>query len=373
MATGTPHSYHHRPFIILVCCALISCGATTVNQPDQRINTIQKADPSLIRINAVGDIMLGGTAKPILQHRSYHYPFEKIAPLFNDSHIVIGNLEGPLTASETPYADKTYLFKTPADKVAPALKQAGFTIMNLANNHIMDFGEQGLKDTMQALATRQIQYVGAGLNLTQARAGKIIQTGQQKTGFLSYSLTFPSDFWASSNRPGTAFGHERQIRQDIQRLRQQANIVIVSFHWGEEKSTKLRAYQPLLARAAIDAGAAMVIGHHPHVLQAVEHYKNGIILYSLGNFAFGSYSKNARFSVVATVEFSKNKFYSLRLTPINVFNVEVNFQPQILQQQEADRVIEHINRLSSPHNTRLSNQQGVAILHATTHSAANSH
>jgi len=371
MAIDTSKSYNCRWLIILISALLLPCS----NAQSTDLKTDTPAT-SLIQISAVGDIMLGGTSEPVLQELSYNHPFEQVKHLFSDSDIVIGNLEGPLTNSDTPYANKAYLFKTPPEKVAPALKQAGFTMINLANNHIMDFGVEGLKDTMHALETNQLQHVGAGLNLSQARAGKIIEVMEQKIGFLSYSLTFPKSFWADKNKPGTAFGHEHQIKQDVQRMRRLADIVIVSFHWGSEKSTELRDYQPLLAHAAIDEGAAMVIGHHPHVLQAVEHYKNGIILYSLGNFTFGSYSKNAEFSVVATAEFKNKRFYSLRLAPINVLNVDVNFQPQILTDEKADRVIEHINNLSSSHSTRLQNLQGVAVLQIPpvfNYSAANTH
>ena len=385
MAIDTDKSYNTRLLFILASVLLSPCSSAqaapkTVAESIHLITDTavikQQATPSLIRISAVGDIMLGGTAEPVLEELSYNHPFKQVKQLFNGSHIVIGNLEGPLTNSDKPYINKTYLFKTPPEKVAPALKQAGFTMINLANNHIMDFGITGLKDTMQALEANHMQYVGAGLNLSQARAGKITETMGQKIGFLSYSLTFPKSFWADKHKPGTAFGHEHQIKQDIRRMRLLSDIVIVSFHWGNEKSTELREYQPLLAHAAIDEGAAMVIGHHPHILQAVEHYKNGIILYSLGNFTFGSYSKDSEFSVVATAEFRNKHFHSLRLTPINVLNVDVNFQPQILQDEKANRVIEHINNLSSAYSTRLKNRQGIAVLKikpASNHSAANIH
>jgi poly-gamma-glutamate synthesis protein (capsule biosynthesis protein) len=329
---------------------------TPVLEPEQR-------PPGLIRISAVGDIMLGGTSEPVLQDWGYDYPFENVKYLFDDSDILIGNLEGPLTHAETPFEDKQYLFHTPPEMVAPALKKAGFNIMNLANNHIMDYGAQGLSDTLHALDTAGIKTVGAGNNLEQARHGTIMKIRDRRIGFLGYSLTFPKSFWARADRPGTAFGHEHQIREDIIRLKQVADIVVVSYHWGQEKSKTLRDYQPVLARAAIDAGASAVLGHHPHVLQAVEHYKHGVILYSLGNFTFGSYSQTADTSVVANITFShEGLFHSLELIPINVLNVEVNFQPRLLENEQADRVIEHLNLLSQEYNTSLRNENGVAFL-----------
>lgn len=320
--------------------------------------------PGQLRISAVGDIMLGGTSEPVMQQYGYDYAFEQVKYLFEESNLVIGNLEGPLTDSETPYADKEYLFRTPPAQVVPALKKAGFNIMNLANNHIMDFGFQGLQDTMHALEGGGIRTVGAGNNLHQARRGTVVTIDKTRVGFLSYSLTFPKSFWATDSTPGTAFGHEHQIREDVARIKQSTDIVVVSYHWGQEKSKQLRAYQPLLAHAAIEAGASLVIGHHPHVLQAVERYQDGLILYSLGNFAFGSYSRSAEFSAIAHVDFKHGRFHGLQLLPINVLNVDINFQPHLLTGADADRVIDELNMLSATRNTRLSNQQGVAFLGA---------
>ena len=316
-----------------------------------------------LRISAVGDIMLGGTSEPVFEQYGYDYAFEQTRYLFDESDIVIGNLEGPLTNAETPYSEnKEYLFRTPPEKVVPALKKAGFNIMNLANNHIMDYGDQGLRDTMQALRQADIASVGAGANLDQARRGTIMKMAGHRVGFLSYSLTFPESFWATADRSGSAFGHEHQIREDVQRMTQNSDIVVVSFHWGQEKSALLRKYQPLLAHAAIDSGARLVIGHHPHVLQAIEHYRDGLILYSLGNFAFGSYSRNAQTSVIAHVDFTRGRFESVQLIPINVLNVEVNFQPRILFGSSASEVIDQLNTLSLSRNTRLINRQDIAYL-----------
>ncbi len=323
-----------------------------------------KNDPDSIRITAVGDIMLGGTSEPVLEAKGYDHAFRRMKPLLIDSDIVIGNLEGPLTDSETPFVDKEYVFKSPPDKVAPALRNAGFTLMNLANNHIMDYGIEGVGDTINALRANNILTVGTGDNLRLARQGTIIHIKNKRVGFLSYSLTFPKEFWATDLSPGTAFGHEHEIREDINRMKKEADIVVVSFHWGQEKITELRDYQPLLAHAAIDEGANLILGHHPHVLQAIEQYRHGIILYSLGNFTFGSYSTNAINSVVASINFRQGVFESLELTPINVLNIDVNFQPRKLENEQALEVIQQLNNLSEATQTRLKFISGKGVLHS---------
>lgn len=345
------------------CVLLISACSYQPAQHFVDSSERQQHNPAnMIRISAVGDIMLGGTSQPVLQDLGYDYPFEQVKHLFTDSDIVIGNLEGPLTNRDTPFSDKEYLFKTPPELVAPALKKAGFTIMNLANNHIMDFGTGGMTDTLHALHQVGIETVGVGDNLQQARHGTVVTVKNMKIGFLSYSLTFPKKFWASDSRAGTAFGHEHQIRADVRQMKKYVDILVVSYHWGREKTMELRDYQPILAHAAIDEGASLVLGHHPHVLQAVEQYRHGAILYSLGNFTFGSYSKAAETSMVATAIFDGDRLQGLELVPINVLNVDVNFQPRLLQEADADRVIDRLNQLSQRQNTQLNSRRGVAYL-----------
>jgi len=341
-----------RVFAVITLMHIIACDQYSHSPP-----------PNSITLIAVGDIMLGGTAEEILLKNGYNYPFKKVQHLLNDSDIVIGNLEGPLTNACESALDKEYLFKSPPDSVAPALKKAGFDIMNLANNHILDFGIDGMNDTINSLHSQHIKTVGTGDNSTAARSGTIMATPNGNIGFLSYSLTFPESFWASDEKPGTAFGHKEDIKEDVKRLSRQVDYVVVSFHWGREKSFELRPYQPTLAHAAIDAGADIVLGHHPHVLQGIESYNNGLIIYSLGNFVFGSYSTAASTSVVARLTLNNGKFYSAEFTPINVLNTEVIFQPHPLRGTAAVNVIKHINSLSKELNTNLIQMNDKGFLH----------
>lgn len=331
---------------------------------ESRIATTSKAEASEVRIAAVGDIMLGGTAGPEMQKYGYDYPFERTQAFLQQAQIVFGNLEGPLTdggATETP---KKYVFRSPPDMVAPALARAGFNIVSLANNHSLDYGPQGLEDTRAALEKAGIHGVGAGRNLAEARTPVYMVKGGVTVAFLAYSLTFPEEFWAGPDKPGTAFGHEQDVRADVAAARQKADIVVVSFHWGQEGKTELRDYQVQLAHAAIDSGAGAVLGHHPHILQAVEHYKDGVILYSLGNFAFGSYSNTATRSAMALLTFRDRQWSELRLLPINVRNAEVVFQPRPLSGRDAAEVVEKLQQLSQARQTALENRDGTAVLTA---------
>lgn len=353
-----------KPFLLPILVILLQLSACT-EETEISLYT-QNLPQNSITIVAVGDIMLGGTAEDVLLKEGYDYPFKHVKPLLNHADIVIGNLEGPLTSicNSDMVLDKEYVFRSPAEKVAPALKNTGFNLLNLANNHILDYGTQGMHDTSKALSDIGISSVGVGENINQARAGTLMNTQNGKVAFLSYSLTFPEAFWATDTSAGTAFGHKQQIISDIKRLKTLTDSVIVSFHWGREKTTDLRPYQPKLAHAAIDAGASVVLGHHPHVLQAIEKYNEGLIIYSLGNFVFGSYSQDAKTSIVARVTINKGKFHSAEFIPINILNTEVIFQPKILLDGAATTVFKHLNQLSSIQNTRLDQQNNRGYLHA---------
>lgn len=351
-----------------------SCSTHPVAEKNSEASKPPQTASKHLVIAAVGDIMLDGSAREIMQEQGYDYAFAKMRPWLEKADIAFGNLEGPLTDRGEPAPDKKYLFRSPPAKVADALKSAGFDVVSLANNHSLDYGSVGLADTITALDKVGVLHVGAGENLAVARQAAILQRNGLKVAFLAYSLTFPEEFWATAKRAGTVFGYREIVEGDIRAARQKADIVVASFHWGQESKTELRPYQVALGHAAIDAGASLVIGHHPHILQSVERYKDGVILYSMGNFAFGSYSPNAKVSALAEIEFDGNKLTQVRLQPINVFNIQVLFQPQPLVGEAAADVISHLQQLSSMRETRLVKVNDTALLQlpGTIHTASNS-
>jgi len=361
------------PRFFLLAAVALFVGCTTVAPPAATpeplvlpaapaATPLQPETARPLKVIAVGDMMLDGTARPVLQANGYDYAFAEVRRFFNGAHIVIGNLEGPLTTRGTPEQDKTYVFRSPPDKVGQALRNAGFTVVSLANNHTLDFGADGLAQTIEALDAVGIAHVGAGPNLNDARKPVIVEAAGARVALLAYSLTLPEHFYAEAGKPGTAFGHEAHVRADIAAARKRADIVLVSFHWGQEGKTTLREYQTRLGHVAIDAGAAAVFGHHPHILQGIEHYKDGVILYSLGNFTFGSYSKDAQVSAVAELTFDGPRVAALRLYPINVNNFDVEFQPKPLAGASAARVVEELRTLSAALKTEIVDDAGTALL-----------
>jgi len=309
-----------------------------------------------ISLAAVGDVMLGSWVAPLLDSAGATYPFLATKNVLQAADLAIANLEAPFTDRGEQVQDKEYTFRVPP-RHARGLKESGFDVLHLANNHILDYGPDGLFDTMATLDSLALGYVGAGEDIDAAfkpvRLERVFRGGEKlRFGFLGFSLTYPEDYYAGKKKPGTAFPFRERYLAALEALAPQVDIMVVSFHWGAEKMVKPKPYQIELARIAIDRGADIVFGHHPHVLQSLEWYRPragappGLIAYSLGNFAFGSYSPSSRSSIILKCVVDAGGVLYARCLPINVYNEEVEFQPQFLQGAAATAVIDSLNALS---------------------------
>lgn len=314
------------------------------------------ANAGQVVINAVGDIMLAGSATATLKRLGYGYPFAAVSAELHNGDIAVGNLEAPIARQGIEFTEKRFRFKAhPA--AAAALKKAGFSVLTLANNHIMDFGLPALEETLGNLDVNGLRYTGAGGTLRAARVPAVIKVNDRSVAFLAYSLTFPEEFYAAGDRPGTAPGYPRFFREDIARAKKESDFVVVSFHWGTEGAATPSSYQQVAAHAAIDAGADVVLGHHPHVLQGVEQYEGGIIFYSLGNFVFGSMSRTAVSSIIARITLDDG-VATVELVPLTVDNREARFQPRPAAGRKGEAVIQHVRRISRDLGTSISGESG---------------
>jgi poly-gamma-glutamate synthesis protein (capsule biosynthesis protein) len=309
-----------------------------------------------IIVTAVGDIMLAGRWAPLMQQKGYDYPFNGVRKELVSSDINIANLESPIAAGGQEFIGKKFRFRAHL-QVAQALRTAGFNLVTLANNHSMDFGGKALTETLQNLSDNGIAWIGAGENLNEARKMALYTIKGKKIAFLGYSLTQPIEFFAGTNRPGTAPGYEKLVTDDITSAKKQADYVIVSFHWGKEAIGTVQTYQRNAAHKAIDAGADVIIGHHPHVLQGIERYKKGIIFYSLGNFTFASKSKTADVSAMIRLRLSDGH-REAEVLPLDILHSRVGFQPQLLTGERGAAVIDIFNDLSKPFKTGVESVNG---------------
>ena len=309
-----------------------------------------------LSLAAVGDVMLGTWVTSYLESSGATYPFEPTKHILQAADFAIANLEAPFTDRGEPVKDKEFTFRVPP-KHAVGLKESGFDLLHLANNHILDYGPEGLFDTFSTLDSLALAHVGAGENIAAAFAPVIFERqgwdGKPlRCGFLGFSMTHPEEFYAGPNTPGTAFPYYARYLAALDSLAPKVDIMVVSFHWGAEKMVTPKPYQIEMAHLAIDRGADLVLGHHPHVLQGIELYRPrpnaraGLIAYSLGNFAFGSYSRSAQTSIILKCVLDNEGLLYARCIPINVFNEEVEGQPRLLQDRAATTVIDSLNALS---------------------------
>ncbi len=300
-----------------------------------------------ISIAAVGDIMLANYTSQYMQTHGLNYPFDSTRSILAGADIAFGNLEAPFTHTGTKF-EKTFNFKVPPE-FAPSLIHAGFDVVTLANNHILDYGVEGLKNTLQVLDSIGLAYCGAGLSLEQAQRPAILERKGYRVAFLGYSLTFPEEFWATRTSAGT--NYPRNLPANIAHADSLSDLIVVTFHWGAEGSNYPKDYQKHFAHLAIDCGADLVIGHHPHVLQGLEIYKNRLIAYSLGNFSFSSYSRRSTESMILKVHLTKKGLLFAKIIPVSVDNYEVAFQPRVLKGRRANVILEHLKEFSQPLNS----------------------
>ncbi len=244
------------------------------------------------RLVFAGDIMLDrGVRRKTEEHgEDYTFPFLIIKDdLVGDTDIMFGNLESVISDQGRDVGGQ-YSFRAPPEAVE-ALRYLSFDIVSLANNHAFDWGRDAFEDTMKRLQEEEIEYAGAGFDYEEAHTAKTITLGDDalKVGFLGYTeFLFPYAI-AQENRSGvTDFTEENMVR-DIEKAKEEVDILIVTFHYGTEYQREPNEKQIRWSQKAIDAGADFVIGHHPHVTQPVEEYNNSFIAYSLGNFVFDQY------------------------------------------------------------------------------------
>ena len=303
-----------------------------------------------VRIVFTGDVFLGNWAAEFIEKYGVDYPFRDCKDILKEADLCVCNLEGPITSDGEPFPEKEFVLKMPPG-IQQGLKEANFLCVNLANNHIMDYGEDGLNATFQALDSSNIKYFGAGENRSKALIEASFELKGQTFGFLGFSATFPMEFWATDSTAGTAFPWNEDIEKVIPECDKNYDNLIVSFHWSAELKEIPKDYQIELAHKCIDLGADMIIGHHPHVPQSIEIYRKKPIFYSLGNFAFASYSENAEVGLLVSADFNDDGLSGVKVIPVNVYNNEVNFNPAPLKGGLRDKFLERLRDISQELNS----------------------
>jgi poly-gamma-glutamate capsule biosynthesis protein CapA/YwtB (metallophosphatase superfamily) len=302
---------------------------------------------------AAGDVMLGGRARPFLAQHGHDYPFAAILPLLSRSTIGLVNLEGPL-ASRAQRKDRNFSYRVNPE-TAHILARGGINVATLANNHLLDCGREGVRETLDALKAAGIHAIGAGVNQAAAHKPCIIEAGGLSIGLLGY-------YWnrrtaATARHPGSARDTLEELEADLRDLRPKVDRVVVTHHWGIPYTREPLAADRDKARFAIDCGADAVIGHHPHVVQPFEVYRGRPIFYSIGNFAFGSGNSRAESLVVALRFESQRTFVHVYAAYVKNRDPRAAYQPKVMRGESARRVLA---RLIASENMSDTSQNGDA-------------
>lgn len=308
--------------------------------------------PVELLITSVGDCTIGYDDKfsfnnslPYVfqkHNKDFSYFFKNVYSIFKDDDITTANLETTFTKT-TNKADKEFTFKADPE-YAKVISSSSIEAVNISNNHIYDYGTNGFKDTLSSLKSENINYFGEGNVYIKNVKGINI-------AFLGYR-----GFYYDNN-------FLKQLKNDINRLKKQDCFVIINFHWGDENSYSPNSTQKYIAHYAVDNGADLIIGHHPHVIQGIEQYKNKFICYSLGNFCFGGNinpTDKDTFIFQTKLKFNKAALISqaIRVIPCSISSVNYinDYCPTPMEGQNKSALLTKLNNLSPHRNFKLSDE-----------------
>jgi poly-gamma-glutamate synthesis protein (capsule biosynthesis protein) len=264
-----------------------------------------------------GDVMLSrNVAARARAQKDSAWPFRAIAPAFAEADIAFVNLESPFS-DKGAVMQSGMIFKTEPEMIA-GLELAGIDVVSTANNHARDRGSYGLEFTLDHLRAHGIAAVGTGKTPQEAHAGAVLERNGLKFGFLAYTYDANNGNYKDTD-PRIAVLDIDAMRADVAAMKTRADVTLVSMHAGAEYQPQPNAQQSTFARAAIDAGARAVIGHHPHVRQPWEWYGGGAIFYSLGNLIFDQFQRTeTQIGLLAEVVFEGTQIVQARTRTVNI-------------------------------------------------------
>jgi poly-gamma-glutamate capsule biosynthesis protein CapA/YwtB (metallophosphatase superfamily) len=307
-----------RSFLLLPALGLVPSRTQSKISFPERI--------PVTRILLGGDVMLSRYVEALARQRDDPAsPLRDVADLFSSADIAFVNLEAPFS-DRGRKVEAGMVFKAEPEMIE-ALRVAGIDIVSTANNHARDCGGYGVEFTLNWLQKNGIETVGTGQTAALAHEGAILERNQVGFGFLAYTYDQSNGNHADQDDRVAMMDLEEMV-EDVKKLQERCDVVIVSMHAGTEYLQKPNAQQREFAHAAIDAGATIVVGHHPHVTQPVEDYGKGVVFYSLGNLAFDQFQrKETQRGWIADVRFISNRLVGYGIIPVDI----VRTVPKIAQ------------------------------------------
>ncbi len=309
-----------RKFLLLIVFLFFIASCKEREKPTTQTARCEPA----ISFLAVGDIMLDRGVSRTIKRNGKFYPFEKTAFFIRKYDMAFCNLESVISNIGRPIR-KPITFEADTEMIYPLIK-AGFNIINLANNHALDYGRKALADCISRLKNKKVYVTGAGNTLHQAYRPVIAEKNGIKLAILAY-CTIPTGMPVKRQSPQIAVFNKDTALYYLKILRDSVDYIIVSMHWGTEYTHRPDQTQREIAHFLIDNGARIIIGHHPHVIQEIEYYKDGLILYSLGNFIFDQRGRERNEGIIFTCKLTKDHLENIEFFPYRIKKMRPEFLP----------------------------------------------
>lgn len=280
---------------------------------------VSTGDRATVTVACAGDVMLGRGVAEVCETRGNDYPFAGLRGVLASAELTFANLETPLTHRRKIAPRINALRASP--QMAGALQRAGFDVLGLANNHMIDCGREGLLDTLAALRGEGISPVGAGATLQEAEQGAVITVNGVRAGFQAYSRFPEATFVHDPGRASLLLLSEESLRRTIPPLKGRCDALVVGFHWGKEGVAKTSPSERGLAHLATDLGADVVVGHHAHVRGEIEPLGRSLIAYCLGNLVFDEQSYGGNEGLILTCTLGRGGLRGYSVTPVKLGTV----------------------------------------------------
>jgi len=310
--------------------------------------------PQKLHLIAVGDIMLDRSVGDRIAANGCASIIEEVADHLRQGDIVFGNLECPLSTVGPHQPRGACIFRADP-KTVKVLVLGGFDIVSLANNHALNSGRAALLQTLDHLEQAGIAYVGAARTKACGSDPTFITVRDIRVGVLAYTdLSFNCGSYSKVDE------NLSRLRQQIKQARNNCNLLIVSYHWGEEYRRKPTSRQIKVAHASIEAGADVVLGHHPHVLEGIELYQNRPIVYSMGNFIFDQRSGERMESGIFDLYYVQGKGWRVEMTPVWIPWSRLGAEYPM--RQKRDRIAQRVKKLSAQLGTVVEVIDGVVCV-----------
>ena len=321
------------------------------------LTDVQKR-PRTLKILVAGDVMFNWGLRETRQKRGDFAPVEGLIPLFLEADLRMVNLETPIANSQEEMDEsKSYVFNANPEDIS-LLKKINIDLVFLGNNHSMDYGKKGLEDTIENLKKENILFAGMGKNIKEAFRPNEISIRNKSLNLISVRNIGEARLFATDTKPGVAPFQLNRLKKIIEEKENKDKIQMLSVHWGVEYSPEPTKEQIKQAHELINFGFNVVIGHHPHIPQGVEKYKNGIILYSLGNFLFGSRNQYLNHNIAVMLHFDNKELLFCEIIPIFGKFQDSEHLVRPLPYQEAEDFLHEYSILSQNLNTKIEVKNG---------------